>query len=125
MSRPAQEQRGSKRSAEEAWVQPEGNSGGGGSAPGSGKSKPKGKGKGKQSKTEDIKKASPRAAYKMIRNAPSRYGVSFKGADGKARCHNFQAGLCTSSSCQYAHVCVRCGGAHGASRCPELGLDKQ
>jgi len=125
--RPAQEQRGSKRSADEAGAHPGSSSGGGGLGPGSSKGKAKGgKGKGaKGGKTEDIKKASPKNAYKMIRNAPSRYGVSFKGADGKARCHNFQAGLCTSSSCQYEHVCVRCGGAHGASRCPELGLGER
>jgi len=124
-SRPVQESRGNKRSAEEAFVPHDGGSGDGGAPAGSGKGKSKGKAKGQKPKQEDIKKLSQRSAYKMIRNAPSRFGVRFKDADGKARCHNYQAGLCTSSSCKCSHVCVRCGGAHGATRCPELGLDKQ
>jgi len=129
----APEPRGSKRSAEEAAIVPfvggavvpySGGGGGGGAPPGSSKGKGKGKGKGKQPK-EDVKKLSPRSAYRVIRNAPGKYGVRFKDADGKSRCHNFQAGLCTLSNCKFAHVCVRCGGAHGATRCPELGLDKE
>jgi len=123
--RPVQEARGSKRSAEDAFEPRTGGSSGGGSAPGAGKGGKGGKGsKGKAPTPDDIKKLSPRSAYRLIRNAPSRFGVTFKAADGKPRCHNFQAGLCTNASCSYSHTCVRCGGAHGASRCPELGLDK-
>jgi len=122
---PAAEPRGSKRPAEDSVWASAGGGGGGGSSSGSGKGKSKGKGKTKGSgKGKDLKLLTPKSAYQKMRRDPSQYGVIFKGSDGQLRCHNFQAGLCKASNCKYAHVCVRCGGAHGASRCPELGLDK-
>jgi len=125
----AQDARGSKRSADEALSHPDGGSGSSGAPPGSGKGKGKGKGKDKKQKytgtQEELKKLSPRGAYKLIRNAPGRYGVKFRGADGAPRCHAFQAGACQSAGCKFVHTCVRCGGAHGVTRCPEMGLEKE
>jgi len=124
---PAPDARGSKRSAEEAALVPYDGSGGSSRAavgPGGGKSK--GKGKDKKQKTsgtvEDLKKLSPRSAYKIIRNAPGRYNVKFRGPDGVPRCHNYQCGSCSLAGCKFAHACIRCGGAHGATACPDLGL---
>jgi len=126
---PAQDSRGNKRSAEEAMGHQDGGSGSSGAPPGSSKGKGKGKGKDKKSKTtgthEDLKKASPRGAYKLIRNAPGRYGVRFRGSDGVPRCHGYQEDKCKVAGCKFAHTCVRCGGAHGVTRCPELGLDRE
>jgi len=120
----AQDPRGSKRSAEEALGRSEGGSGGGGAQHDKQRKKGDGKGsKGKTPKQEDIKKLSPRAAYKLIRNAPGRYGVKFRGTDGAPRCHAFQVGSCPGG-CKFTHTCIRCGGAHGVTKCPELGLDK-
>jgi len=127
----AQEFRGSKRSAEEALGHQDGGGGssGGPASSGGGKAKGKGKDKDKKAKVtgtrDELKKLSPRSAYKMIRNAPGRYGVKFRGSDGVPRCHNFQAGPCQVAGCKFAHVCIKCGGAHGATRCPELGLDRE
>jgi len=120
----APEPRGSKRAAEDLVAPPAGGGGHGGASSGSGKGG-KGKGKGKGAgKGKDIKHLAPRSAYRLMRNEPSRFGVHFKDAEGKLRCHAFQAGLCNATNCKFAHVCARCGGAHGATRCPELGLDK-
>jgi len=124
----AQDFRGSKRTADEALGRSEGGSGGSG-AQHDKKKKKKGDGKGKDKQQkgsvsqEELKKLSPRSAYKLIRNAPGRYGVKFRGADGAPRCHAFQVGSCVGG-CKFVHTCVRCGGAHGVTKCPELGLDK-
>jgi len=94
----------------------------------SGKGKSKGKDKGGKQKSgageKQLKGMAPMAAYRVIRNAPAKYKVVMKGPDGKPRCHHFQAGRCTVSGCIYGHSCVRCGGAHGVTKCPELGLDQ-
>jgi len=127
----AQESRGSKRSAEEALGPQEGGGGSSGGQASSGGGKAKGKGKDKDKKAkgsgsrDELKKLSPRSAYKMIRNAPGRYGVRFRGSDGVSRCHTYQVGPCQVAGCKFAHACIKCGGAHGATRCPELGLDRE
>jgi len=132
----APEPRGNKRTAEEAALgqhaggagYPHAGGGGGGGAPKGPKGKAKGAGKDKsKGQPKDLKQMTQRAAYRAIRNAPGKYGVHMStDKDGKPRCHNYQAGLCTqsSTSCKYSHTCMKCGGAHGATRCPELGLDK-
>jgi len=125
-SLPAPDGRGSKRSAEEAALVPY--DGGGSSSraaagPGSGKAKGKGKDKGKkQSSLEDLKKLAPASVYRALRAAPGRFKIQFRGPDGLPRCHNYQCGKCSMAGCKFTHVCVRCGGAHGATSCPELGL---
>jgi len=128
--RPAGEPRGAKRMAEDALVPYEGgpaSSAGGGSAHpgGGGKGKPKGKGKGKDKKktVAQLKSMGPKEAYRVLRSNPSQFGVRFRGADGKPRCHNFQMGICSAAACDYAHTCVRCGANHAVLKCPELGLD--
>jgi len=127
--RPAGEPRGAKRMAEDALVPYEGgpaSSAGGGSAHpgGGGKGKPKGKGKGKDKKktVAQLKSMGPKEAYRVLRSNPSQFGVRFRGADGKPRCHNFQMGICSAAGCGYAHTCVRCGADHAVIKCPELGL---
>jgi len=121
---PAPEGRGAKRPAEDALVP---YAGGGAAPPSTGKGKDKGKGKGKKGKSEttvaQLKNMPDKSAYKIIRGAPSRFGARFRGPDGAPRCHNFQAGLCNVSGCKFVHGCLRCGGPHGITRCPELGLD--
>jgi len=123
---PVPETRGSKRPAGETAAPSAGGGGGGNAAAGSDKGKSKGKTRDKKRKVttsvEDLKKLSPRSAYQRIRGDPSRYGVQFRGADGVPRCHNFQAGHCSLAGCKFAHTCIRCGGAHGAAVCPDLGL---
>ena len=128
--RPAVEQRGAKRPAEDAPApdeggaarQPEAGKGRGRASDGS-------KGKGKKSKTEasveQVKSLSDKAAYKVIRGTPARFGAKFRGADGNPRCHGFQTGSCAVADCKFTHGCLRCGGKHGITRCPELGLDKR
>jgi len=121
---PAPEGRGAKRPAEDALVP---YAGGGAAPPSTRKGKDKGKGKGKKGKSEttvaQLKNMPDKSAYKIIRGAPSRFGARFRGPDGAPRCHNFQAGLCNVSGCKFVHGCLRCGGPHGITRCPELGLD--
>jgi len=121
---PAPDVRGAKRTAEEALVP---YTGGGASPPSTGKGKDKGKGKGKKGKSDptldQLKAMAPKAAYKYIRASPGRYGARFKASDGSQRCHNYQTGVCSVAGCKYTHGCLRCGGAHGVTKCPELGLD--
>ena len=122
----AAEPRGSKRPADDSTRAHEE---GAASRPSPGKGKSKGKDKGGKQKSgsaeKQLKKMTPQAAYRTIRNAPARYKVQMKGSDGAPRCHHFQVGKCSISGCKYSHSCVRCGGAHGVTRCPELGLDQQ
>jgi len=123
---PAPDGRGTKRSAEEAAL-PAYDGGGSSSraAGGSGGGKARGKGKDKGKKAlaaVDLKKLSAISAYKVMRNNPQPYKVNFKGPDGVPRCHNYQVGKCTLSNCKFVHTCVRCGGAHAATACPDLGL---
>jgi len=121
---PAPEGRGAKRPAEDALVP---YTGGGAPPPSGGKGKGKGKGKDQKGKAavsvEMLKTMTDKNAYKVVRSSPGRFGARFKGQDGVPRCHNFQAGACTVAGCKFAHACLRCGGAHGIVRCPELGLD--
>jgi len=127
---PVAEPRGNKRPAEEAF-----SSAGGGAdpPPSSGKGKSRGKnsdkGKAKPSNkslsVEQLKKLSERAAYRAIRADPLRYKASLRGPDGVPRCHNYQIGVCSVAGCKFSHVCLRCGGQHGITRCPEMGLDKR
>jgi len=126
--RPAFEQRGAKRTAEEAIVPYEG-----GAPPPTAPSKKKGKGKGKgkdgksqkEPSVSDIKYMSPKNAYRVIRSSPDRFRAKLVGDDGVPRCHHYQMGSCSFAGCKFSHVCARCGGAHGVTRCPELGLDKR
>jgi len=126
VSRPAVEQRGTKRSADEA-------AGSQDFVPGpraeNAKGKAKGKGKDKKAKKgssgERLKDLSQLAAYKVLRAAPEKYGIQFRGKDGEPRCHNYQMGRCTTAGCKYVHVCSRCGGAHPVTLCPELGLGQR
>jgi len=121
---PAPEGRGAKRPAEDAVVP---YVGGGVPPPSGGKGKGKGKGKDQKGKpavtVEMLKTMTDKNAYKIVRSSPGRFGARFKGPDGNPRCHNYQAGTCTVAGCKFAHCCLRCGGAHGIVRCPELGLD--
>jgi len=128
LARPAAEQRGSKRSAEEAGFPREGGAPSGPSPKGG---KGKGKGKGKSSKgtkipsVAELKAMNAKDAYRCIRSSPGRFQAKLTGDDGVPRCHHFQMGSCDYAGCKFAHVCLRCGGAHGVTRCPELGLDKR
>ena len=103
----------------------------GGTAPppetGKGKSKGKGKAKKptKEASVDHVKNMSEKAAYKVIRGTPARFGARSRGADGNPRCRNFQVGSCTTVGCKFTHGCLRCGGPHGITRCPELGMDKR
>jgi len=121
----AAEPRGAKRSAEEFTRTHED---GAASKSSSGKGKSKGKDKGGKQKSgsaeKQLKKMTAQAAYRTIRNAPARYKAQLNGPDGVPRCHHFQTGKCTVSGCKYTHACMRCGGAHGITSCPELGLDQ-
>ena len=123
---PAPDPRGIKRTAEDALVPYEG---GGAALPSTGKGKSKGKGKDKKGKpeatVEQLKSMPDKNAYKLIRSSPGRFGAKSRGPDGTARCHNYQAGTCTVAGCKFTHCCLRCGGPHGITRCPELGLDKR
>jgi len=127
-ARPAADSQGPKRSAEEAGFQHDGS---GAQPQGAKKKQGKAKGKGKdgaKGKTADLKdfkSLSPKAAYRAIRAAPDRFRAKLTGDDGVPRCHHFQMGSCARSDCRFAHVCMRCGGAHGILRCPELGMDKR
>jgi len=125
---PAPDGRGNKRSAEEAALVPyEGGGSSSRAAVGSGGGKSKGKGKDKKQRTltlEELKKLSPIGAYKAIRNNPGQYRIKFRGPDGVPRCHNYQSDTCKIAGCKFTHVCVRCGGAHGAAACPDLGLGR-
>jgi len=127
----AGEPRGEKRTAAEAFAPADGGHPGSSrssGAGGAGKGKPKGgKDKGKKSgkgvTTEQLKNMPDKAAYRYVRASPGKFGIGFKGPDGVPRCHNFQQGICSLPGCKFIHVCMRCGGAHGVLRCPELGLD--
>ena len=126
LPRAAVDQRGSKRPAEEfAHGQEDGTA----PQPPAGKGKSKGKNKGGKQKSgseaKPLKSLSVQAAYRAIRSAPGRYKAKLSGDDGVPRCHRFQTGTCTAAGCKYAHVCMRCGGAHGITHCPEMGLDKR
>ena len=124
--RPAVEQRGAKRPAEDAPAAVEG---GPARQPGAGKGKSKGKSKSKSSSkeatVEHVKNLSDKAAYKIMRNSPNAFGAKCRGPDGVPRCHNFQVGKCAEAGCKFTHACLRCGGNHGVTRCPEMGLDKR
>jgi len=127
LPRAAPEQRGSKRPAEDGAHGPEEVAP---PHPPAGRGKPpKGLGKGGKQKagseTKSLKSLSSQGAYRAIRAAPGRYKAKLTGDDGVPRCHRFQVGACSTSACKYSHVCVRCGGAHGVTKCPELGLDKR
>jgi len=126
-ARSAMEQRGNKRSAEEAFAPYEGSAapsaGSGGSGKGKSKGKEKGKKPGKTASGEQLKKMTDKAAYRLVRASPDKYNIRFKGPDGVPRCHNFQMGCCTMAGCKFTHLCMRCGGPHGVMRCPDLGLD--
>jgi len=121
------ETRGSKRPAGEITPYTAGGGGGGPAAAGTDKGRGKG-GKGKDKKrkvatsVEELKKLSPRSAYQRIRNDPARYGLQFRDTSGVPRCHNFQSGSCSQAGCKFTHTCARCGGSHGATACPDLGL---
>jgi len=126
---PAPDSRGNKRSAEEAALTPYaggGSSSRAGGGPGGGKSKGKGKDKSKQRALtqEELKKLSPNGIYKAMRNNPAPYLIKFRGTDGTPRCHNYQTDSCKMAGCKFSHVCARCGGAHGATVCPDLGLGR-
>jgi len=119
--------RGSKRPAGE--LEPYTSSGGGGGPAAADTDKGRGKGgKGKDKKrkaalsVEELKKLSPKGKYQRIRNDPGRYGLQFKDSSGVPRCHNFQSGSCTQAGCKFTHTCARCGGPHGVTACPGLGL---
>jgi len=127
-ARPAADSQGPKRSAEEAGFQHDGS---GAQPQGAKKKQGKAKGKGKDGAKgksldlKDFKSLTPKAAYRAIRAAPDRFRAKLTGDDGVPRCHHFQMGSCARSDCRFAHVCMRCGGAHGILRCPELGMDKR
>jgi len=119
------EPRGDKRSAADAFAHPEEEQPSGSrrkSDKGKSKGKDKGKKSGKATTTEQLKQMPDKAAYRLVRGSPFKYGISFKAPDGTPRCHNFQSSSCTMSGCKFVHTCMRCGGAHGVLRCPDLGL---
>jgi len=129
LPRAAQESRGAKRPADDGAPYPADDGHERQADEGRRKGKAKGQSKGGKQKTgpepKSLKSMSPQAAYRAIRAAPGRYKAKLTGDDGVPRCHRFQLGVCNQAGCKYSHVCVRCGGAHGVTKCPEMGLDKK